>query len=115
MKVPGWHSFEQQFCTIGKHTWSVARLIKLSETLKVFDAPIAALNVWFLYEKLTLRDMVMHFNAVNNANLDYPIILDEDGELMDGRHRIMKAFMLGHETIKTVRFDENPEPCKISD
>lgn len=115
MKIREWPSFEEQICTIGKHSWSVPRLIKLSESLQVFEAPIDALNVWNVYEKLTLRDMVMHFNAVNNAKLDYPIILDEDGELMDGRHRIMKAMLLGHKTIKTVRFDENPEPCKILD
>jgi hypothetical protein len=115
MKIRKWHNYKDQMCNLGKHHWSVARLIKLAENLTVFDAPVDALNIWHCYEKLTLRDMVMHFNAVNNANLYFPIILDEDGDLMDGRHRIMKAIMLGHKTIKAVRFDENPEPCKISD
>jgi len=32
---------------------------------------------------------------------------------MDGRHRLMKAMLLGHETIKAVRFDENPSPCDV--
>jgi len=32
-----------------------------------------------------------------------------------GRHRLMKAMMLGHEKIKAVRFDENPSPCRVSD
>lgn len=39
----------------------------------------------------------------------------EIGELMDGRHRLMKAMLLGHEKIKAVRFDENPSPCRVSD
>ena len=69
----------------------------------------------YTYEKLTLRDVVMHMKAVNDADLDKPIILDEDGELMDGRHRLMKAMLLGHENIKAVRFDENPSPCRVSD
>jgi hypothetical protein len=59
--------------------------------------------------------MVMHMRAVNDADLDKPIILDEDGELMDGRHRLMKAMLIGNETIKAVRFDENPSPCKVQD
>jgi len=42
-----------------------------------------------------------------------PIILDEDGELMDGRHRIMKALLIGLETVKAVRFDQNPPPCRV--
>jgi hypothetical protein len=57
--------------------------------------------------------MVMHINAVLSADLKFPIILDEDGEIMDGRHRLMKAMLNGDETIRVVRFDENPSPCRI--
>ena len=57
--------------------------------------------------------MVMHFNAMDAADMSCPIILDEDGELMDGRHRLMKALWAGHKTIKVVRFDINPPPCKV--
>ena len=77
------------------------------------DVPLRHLNVYNTYEKLTLREMVMHMKAVNNADLEKPIILDEDGELMDGRHRLMKAMLEGAPTIKVVRFDENPPPCQI--
>lgn len=79
------------------------------------EVPLNHLNVWHNYEKLTLREMVMHIKAVNAADLNYPIILDEDGELMDGRHRLMKAMLNGHETIKAVRFEENPSPCQVKD
>jgi len=79
------------------------------------EVPLNHLNVWHNYEKLTLREMVMHMKAVNAADLNYPIILDEDGELMDGRHRLMKAMLNGHETIKAVRFEENPSPCQVKD
>ena len=56
-----------------------------------------------------------HMKSVNSANLKYPIILDEDGEVMDGRHRIMKAMLENKKTIKAVRFNENPSPCKRDD
>ena len=98
---------------VGRHHWSVSRLFELSKNLPIMEVPLNHLNIWYKYENLTLREMVMHINAVNNANLNYPIILDEDGELMDGRHRIMKAILNGHESIKAVRFDENPSPDKI--
>lgn len=77
------------------------------------EIPLAHLNVYYTYEKLTLRDMCMHMRQVQDANLDYPIILDEDGEVMDGRHRIMKALLTGAETIKAVRFEKNPDPDEI--
>ena len=79
------------------------------------DVPINHLSLYYSYEKLTLREMVMHMRAVNDANLDRPIILDEDGELMDGRHRLMKAMLIGLDTIKAVRFDENPSPDKVTE
>lgn len=104
---------EDQVCNLGKHQWSVARLFELSKNLPVMEIPLDHLYIYHVYEKLTLRELVSHIQAVNNADLSYPIILDEDGDLMDGRHRIMKAILIHQETIKAVRFDKNPYPCKV--
>ena len=113
MKIKPFYSPKEQQCTLGNHIWSVPRLFELSRNLPVMDVPLDHLNVFYRYEKLTLRDMVTHMQAVNDADLLAPIILDEDGELMDGRHRLMKAMLLGEKTIKAVRFDENPAPCRV--
>ena len=115
MKIKEWHKPSDQMCTLGRHSWSVPRLFELSRDLPIMDIPINHLNLYYSYSDLTLRDMVMHMNAVNNADLTKPIILDEDGELMDGRHRLMRAMLLGLETIKAVRFDQNPIPCKVGE
>lgn len=115
MKINEWGSFKEQTCTLGRHHWNVARLIELSRELPVMEVPLNHLCVNYYYDKLTLRDFVMHMKAINEADLSYPIILDEDGKLMDGRHRIMKAMLLEHSAIKAVRFDKNPYPCKIED
>ena len=104
---------EKQVCILGSHTWSVSRLFALTKDLDVMDIPLTHLNIYYKYESLTLREMVMHLNAVKDSDLSFPIILDEDGELMDGRHSIMKALMDGEKTIKAVRFEENPSPCRI--
>jgi len=106
---------EGQTAQLGKSQWSVARLITLSKELEVMEIPLKHLNVYNRYENLTLREMVMHFRAVNDADLKYPIILDEDGEIMDGRHRVMKALLNDKKTIKAVRFDKNPDPCRYID
>ena len=115
MKIDKWHAPKDQMCQLGNHSWSVPRLFELSRELPVMEVPINHLNVYYTYTKLTLREMVTHMNAVNDADLNTPIILDEDGELMDGRHRLMKAMLIGSETIKTVRFDTNPSPCLVKD
>lgn len=113
MKISKFVSLNEQVSIIGCHEWSVARLITLSSNLPVMEVPLNHLNVYHKYQNLTLRDFVMHMRTVQLADLSYPIILDEDGEIMDGRHRIMKALFLGKETIKAVRFEENPRPCRI--
>ena len=115
MKIEKWCSAGEQMSQLRTQEWTVARLIMLAKDLEVFEIPLDHLNLYYSYDSLTLRKMVMHMNAVNDADLSYPIILDEDGELMDGRHRIMKALLNGHKTIKAVRFDENPSPCKVVD
>lgn len=104
---------EEQMCSIGRHHWSVARLAFLASKLEVMDIPLKHLNMADQYTKLNLREMVTHIKAVNDADLSHPIILDEDGEIMDGRHRVMKSILEGAESIKAVRFESNPPPCKI--
>ena len=115
MKIPVWVEPDGQMARLGRHMWSVPRLFALTKDFEAHDVPLDFLDVHTRYNRLTPREMVMHFNAVNNADLSFPIILDEDGEIMDGWHRVMKAMLLGEKTIKVVRFDENPSPCKISD
>lgn len=112
MLIKPWLEPKDQMCNIGRHHWSIARLFELARALPVMDVPLDHLCVYYVYEKLTLRDMVTHMQAVESADLDAPIILDEDGELMDGRHRLMKAMLHGKPTIKVVKFQQNPSPCK---
>lgn len=115
MKITEWIKPDNQISRIGRHNWRVPRLLELSRNLPVMDVVIDHMSVYFVYEKLTLREMIMHMKAVEASDLNLPIILDEDGELMDGRHRLMKAIMLGHSTIKAVRFDENPSPDMVDE
>jgi hypothetical protein len=109
MKIPEWS--QDQYSQLGKNMWSVQRLISLTKDFPVMEVPLDHLNIYHTY-KVSLREMAMHIQAINASDLSFPIILDEDGEIMDGRHRVMKALLMGEKTIKAVRFDENPSPCK---
>ena len=115
MKIEPFADHHHQRSHLGRHRWSVARLIELSRDFPVMEIPIDHLNIFTIYDKLTMREMVGHFLSVQRADLSCPIILDEDGELMDGRHRIMRALIEGKKSIRAVRFDENPEPCERVD
>ena len=107
---PKW---QDQLARLGNQEWSVARLIKLSQNFPVMEIPLEHMNIYHSFGTMTMREMIVHIKAINAADLKYPIILDEDGDIMDGRHRLMKAIITGKSTIKAVRFQTNPKPDKI--
>ena len=91
---------EVQMSRLHNCSWSVARLIELSKDLEVMEVPLDHINMYYIYDKLTLRELAGHMVTVMKADLSYPIIFDEDGEIMDGRHRLMKAIIENRKTIK---------------
>ena len=112
MVVEDFIPVDEQVARIGDDEWSVARLIKLTEDFEIFEIPMKFLDVGYMLPEMDLRGVVTHMRGVEAADLTFPIILDENGTLMDGRHRIMKALLEGAETIKAVRFSKNPSPCR---
>lgn len=100
----------------GRGVWLAERLWTLARDLPVCEVPIASIaefdqNCWFRpAHPPTCRAVAEHARRINAADLTFPIILAADGGLMDGGHRIAKAWLLGHTTIAAVRFDQTPAP-----
>jgi len=115
MTVKKFISTTDQMSQLGKNKWYVTRLFELSKDFEVMDIPLDHMNMYYEYKNLTLRELAGHAVAIRDADLSFPIILDEDGEIMDGRHRLMKSIILEKETIKAVRFKINPMPCERCD
>lgn len=113
--IPETPPFNQQSCYLANEAWNVPRLAMLSAELPVADIPLAALSLGNTVYTTNMREMVMHVRSILNADMSKPIILSENGEIMDGRHRIMRALLDGDETIKAVRFEVNPSPCRVDD
>ena len=107
----------------GKYTddsgqyWAVTRLIEHSKGLPVFEIPLAGIFIGatIFKESRTARAIAEHVKRVNETSLEYPILLDPDGFIMDGWHRVVKALVTGDETIKAVRFTEMPYRCGKDD
>lgn len=113
--VPEQPAFNDQMCHLGGEHWSVPRLAKLTADFPIIEIPLAGMCLANTVYTLRMRELVMHMKAVLNADMSKPIILDEDGEILDGRHRVMHALLNGHEFIKAVRFERNPIPCRVDD
>lgn len=100
-----------------EHIWDVHNLVEQSKNIPVQEVPLESIqeldeNFWFQGEENvpTGRAIAEHIKLIEETDLKYPIILCQDGKLMDGMHRVVKAYLLRNEFIKAVRFPKNPEP-----
>jgi hypothetical protein len=99
--------------------WYTERLWALSRELPVRTIGIAEIaefdqNCWFgPTHAPTCREVAMHAKRIWDADLSYPVILSANGGLMDGGHRIAKAWMNGSTEIQAVQFAVDPEPDLI--
>lgn len=116
VKVPKICKPINQHFSFRNKVWYIQNLIEKAKDLPVFDMPMQCLNIYDLQPDVSsMLEFVKQVNTVMKADLKYPIILDEDGYVMDGRHRIAKALLTRKAFIKAVRFRNTPPPDEIRD
>jgi len=99
----------------GRGHWWTDRLWVASADLPAHAVPIDSIaefdmDCWFHGQGATCREVAEHARRINAADLSYSVILAADGRLMDGGHRIAKAYLLGQHTVQARRFVIDPEP-----
>jgi len=107
--------------------WYSDSLWRLAADLPVIEVELDAVNAWtgeraldedcwFVGARVpTLREVARHCQRINAASFEHPIILNDDGTLMDGGHRLCKALVEGRATINAVRFPSMPPADEIHD
>ena len=82
----------------------------------VMDLPLRAVDLSDSpFECRTLAEFLLESKRVKQCSLEYPVILDDCGQIADGYHRLCKAILEGHETIKAIRLEEMPTPDRIEE
>ncbi len=106
--------------TRGTLIWKVARLWEEAQHLPVVELPLQDVidmldeNAWTrLKPHVNLWDFFYHTRRVVDADLDSPIILSSQGFVVDGVHRVIKAWIEGRPTIRAVRFESDPLPDEV--
>lgn len=101
----------------GLLAWDVDRLIELTAGLPPEEVPLDLISeldepYWFGggSEEATCRAVADHARLMRDADLKYPIILSVDGRVMDGMHRVAKAYLEGRSAILAVRLRVDPAP-----
>ena len=99
-------------CVRGEERWKACTLFERAKELEPFDMPVAGLPTGTQCWSGACSAQVLAEEIVRTmrADLNYPIILSEDGFVLDGWHRVAKALVEGRETVKAVRFEKDPEP-----
>lgn len=95
----------------GNKVWKAATLYLFAKAKEypVQDLPLWAVDLSSNMFKLeNMKDFIFQCKRVQECSLDYPIILDDFGQIADGNHRICKAILEGKETIKAIRLEEMP-------
>ena len=101
----------------GYFAWDIDKLVEKSKNLPEIWVNLEDLkevneNYWYQNEKTvpSCKSLVEHMKLINEASLDYPILLSSDGRVMDGMHRVAKALLQGETKIKAKKFEEQIEP-----
>jgi len=101
----------------GLLAWDVDRLIELTTGSPRVEVPLEGIReldqpFWFGSggQEATCRAVADHARLIAEADLAYPIILGADGRVMDGMHRVAKAYLEGRRSISAVQLASDPEP-----
>ena len=99
----------------GRGHWLTDRLWMLAADLPVNRVAIDDIeefdmDCWFKGVAPTCREVAVHARRIDKADLSHPVILAANGQLMDGGHRIAKAWLRGDTEVNAVRFTVDPQP-----
>ncbi|MER7070196.1 hypothetical protein [Terrabacter sp. NPDC000476] len=99
----------------GRAFWWTKTWWTAAAGLPVRVVPIADISefdedCWFDGRSPSCREVAEHSRRIQEADLRHPVILASDGTLVDGGHRIAKAWLEGREAVDAVRLASDPEP-----
>lgn len=104
----------------GRAVWRTEDLWRAAEGLPVKRVRLDDIaefdqDCWFGHRHApTCRAVADHARRIQAADPAYPVILSADGRLMDGGHRVAKAYLAGADDIAAVQFEVDPEPAWIT-
>ena len=101
----------------GLLAWDIDRLIDLTKHALPKEVPLESIReldepFWFGggNDAATCRAVADHARLIFETDLRHPIILGADGRVMDGMHRVAKAYLEGRHTVRAVQLEVDPEP-----
>lgn len=98
------------------HVWDVNKLLKLNIDQESLTMDLEKFRdqfeseYWTQGKSLKCSEVTRHAQLIFEADLSYPILVGPDLKMIDGMHRLCKAFLQGRPTIQAVILKELPPP-----
>lgn len=105
-------AFHESYYSTRGNTYDAPTLVAFAKhkNYKTFDLPLVGIDISHMpFSTTTFGQFLYHLKRVNDTNLDYPVILDDEGVICDGWHRVAKAYLEGRPTVKAIRLLEMPD------
>ena len=105
-------AFHESYYSTRGNTYDAPTLVAFAKhkNYKTFDLPLVGIDISHMpFSATTFGQFLCHLKRVNDTNLDYPVILDDEGVICDGWHRVAKAYLEGRPTVKAIRLLEMPD------
>ena len=105
-------AFHESYYSTRGNTYDAPTLVAFAKhkNYKTFDLPLVAIDISHMpFSATTFGQFLYHLKRVNDTSLDYPVILDDEGVICDGWHRVAKAYLEGRSTVKAIRLLEMPD------
>lgn len=118
LEIPKWPNYgRQQYRYEGGAVVSIVQIIHDARDLPEMEVPIAGLHFGgsVFGDADDMLYFISHMKAILDADLDFPILLDRYGRILDGRHRLARAIFEGRTTIKAKRFLQHVEISYVED
>lgn len=100
----------------GNKIWNAQTLYDFA---KAKEYPVMDMPLWNIdltadpFECSQLHDFIFQCKRVRDCSLDYPILLDEVGQIADGYHRLCKASWKGKKQSRLSVYWKCPHPIEL--
>ncbi len=102
---------EENVNSWGGRVWRIRDLRAAAAGQPVFDLPLSVIPLReHSFDCPDIVEFARHVKHVNDVGLEDPVIMDEYGWIVDGRHRIVRALVEGKTTLRCVKLPAGLTP-----
>lgn len=92
-------------------SWRIRDLLAATADLPVFDLPLSLFPFNdHSFDAKDIYEFAQHYIHVRDADPDEPVVMDELGRVIDGRHRLVKALIEGRESVPCRKIPQGTKP-----